>query len=54
MPIFLSFLWSPLLNFDLSNPETFFFSAGAAPAAARFTCFDLVIEGAGEQQVVKW
>ena len=52
MPIFLTFLWSDLENLLLSHPETFFFSAGAAPVAERFTCFDLVIEGAGEQGAV--
>ena len=49
MPFVFSFLWSPLVKVDLSHPETFIFSAGVALAAARLTCFDLVIEGAGEQ-----
>ena len=49
--MFFSFLWSPLEKVDLSHPETFaFFVAGVAPAALRLTCFDLVIEGAGEQR----
>ena len=49
MPIFFTFLWFALLKIDLSHPETFAFFAGAAPEAPQFTCFDLVIEGAGEQ-----
>ena len=49
--MFFSFLWSPLVKVDLSHPKTFVFVAGAAPAAPRLTCLDLVIEGAGEQ---KW
>ena len=44
-----SFLWSPLVKVDLSHPKIFVFSTEAVPAAAWLICFDLVIEGAGEQ-----